>query len=71
MMPQLIATLERNPGPACTREQARELLEGLGAAYQSLPLAERSLIKGLICQAHRAQTLAEIDQERECCESVS
>jgi hypothetical protein len=72
MMPQLIETHdEGKPGPACTREQARELLEGLRAAYQSLPLADRSLIKGLIHQTRRAQGLTEMDQENECCESVS
>jgi hypothetical protein len=71
MMPQLIETLECKPGPTCTREQARELLEGLHADYQSLPFAQRSLIKGLIHQAHRAEALAEMDQENECCESAS
>ena len=71
MMPQLIQTLEGSPRPACTREQARELLEGLCAAYQSLSPAERSVVKGLVCQAQRAQAMAEVDRESECFESVS
>ena len=71
MMPQLIETLEGRPGPACTREQARELLEGLRAAYESLSLAAHSLIKGLSRQAQRAQALAEMNRENECSESLS
>jgi hypothetical protein len=71
MMPQLIATLEGTPRPVCTREQARGLLEGLLAEYQSLSLAERSLVKGLIGQARRAQDMAEVDRESSCFESVS
>jgi hypothetical protein len=71
MMPQLIQTLEGKPRPACTREQARELLEQLRAAYQGLSSAERNLVKGSIWQAQRAQAIAEADTENECCESVS
>jgi hypothetical protein len=71
MMPQFIETLEGSPRPACTRVQARELLEGLRAAYQSLSPAERGLVKDLIGQAHRASDIAEVDRESECCESVS
>jgi hypothetical protein len=36
-------------GPHCTLEQARELLEGLRAAYQSLP-AEQIMIRSMIAQ---------------------
>jgi hypothetical protein len=71
MMPQFIQTLKENPRPACTREQARELLEQLRAAYQDLSSAERNLVKGSIWQAQRAQAIAEADRENECCESVS
>jgi hypothetical protein len=70
MMPQLIKTLERTPRPQCTREQARELLESLRNAYQSLSLAERSLVKGVIGRAWHTQVMQE-SQERECFESVS
>jgi hypothetical protein len=71
MMPQLIEALESSPRPARTLEQARELLEGLLAEYQSLSLADRSLVKGLIGQARRAQDMAEMDRESACFESAS
>jgi len=61
MMPQLTETLESNPRPYCTREQARELLEGLRAAYQSLSLAERLLAKSFVSQMRRAQEQQETD----------
>jgi hypothetical protein len=70
MMPQLLETLEQTPRPQCTREQARELLESLRNAYQSLSLAERSLVKGVIGRAWHTQVMQE-SQERECFESVS
>jgi hypothetical protein len=37
-------------GPHCTLEQARELLEGLRAAYQSLLPAEQIMIRSMIAQ---------------------
>jgi hypothetical protein len=61
MMPQLIETFEGSRGPQCTRQQARELLEGLRAAYQSLSLAERSLVKSVVGHMQRAQLIQEID----------
>jgi hypothetical protein len=70
MMPQLIGTLEQAPRPRRTRAQARELLESLRTAYQSLSLAERSLVKGVIGRARHTQVMQE-SQERECFESVS
>ena len=60
-MPQLIETLERTPGPYFTRDQARELLEGLRAAYLSLSLGERALIKSAVLQMGRAQVMKEMD----------
>ena len=60
MMPQTITTVEHSTGPHCTREQARELLEALRAAYQSLPFAQRSLVKNLIGQVQRAEATLEI-----------
>ena len=37
-------------GPPCTPEQARELLEGLRTAYQSLLPAERIVIRDIVAQ---------------------
>jgi hypothetical protein len=71
MMPQLIETFENAPRPHCSREQARALLEALRAAYQSLSAAERSLLKSVIGRAQREQVKQEIDEERECFESLS
>jgi FixJ family two-component response regulator len=71
MMPQLTETLEHAARPHCSREQARELLEALRTAYQSLSLSERSVVKSMIGRAQREQLLQEIDEERECFESVS
>jgi hypothetical protein len=71
MMPQLITTLEHAPRPHCSREQARELLEALRTAYQSLSLAERGLMKSVLGRAQQAQTEQEIHEESECFESVS
>lgn len=70
MMPHLIETLEQTPRPQCTGEKARELLESLRTAYQSLSLGERSLVKGVIGRAWHTQVMQE-SQERECFESVS
>jgi len=61
MTPQLIGKLEDRPVPHCTREQARELLEGLRAAYQSLSPAERNFVTCIIWQAGRAQLMREMD----------
>jgi len=60
-MPQMITTVEHSAGPYCTREQARDLLEALRAAYQSLPFAERSLVKSIIGQTQRAQATLEME----------
>jgi len=70
-MPQLIETLEHTPRPHCSRERARALLEALRAAYQSLSPAERGLVKSMIGRAQREHVMQEIDEERECFESVS
>jgi len=70
-MPQLIETPDDAPRPHCSSEQARELLEALRAAYQSLALAERSVVKGMIGEVQREQVLHEMHEERECFESVS
>ena len=48
-------------GPQCTREQARQLLEELRAAYQSLSPAERNLVKSVIGQVERAQFMQEME----------
>ncbi|PYV92730.1 MAG: hypothetical protein DMG90_03890 [Acidobacteria bacterium] len=71
MMPQLIETFEQAPRACCSREQARALLEGLRAAYQSLSLADRSSAKSVIGRAQREQSMQEIREEKECFESVS
>lgn len=71
MMPQLTEPLEQAARPQCTIEHARELLEALRAAYQSLPFAERSAVKSLVKQAQHKQMMREIDEERECFESLS
>jgi hypothetical protein len=71
MMPQFTETLEDAPRPRCSNEQARELLEALRIAYQSLSLAERCAVKSMIGRAQRQQVTQEIDEETECFESVS
>jgi hypothetical protein len=70
MMPQLIETLEPAARRHCSCEQARELLDALRYAYQSLALPERSAVRSMIGRAQREQVLQEIDEERECSESV-
>lgn len=47
--------------PHCTPEQARELLEGLRAAYQSLLPAERIVIRDIVAQATRQQLAQEMN----------
>jgi hypothetical protein len=49
--------------PRCTREQARELLEDLRAAYQSLLSAERIVFRGIVKQAARTQFTQEMNEE--------
>jgi predicted trehalose synthase len=61
MMPQLIETLEHDHRPHCSREQARELLEALRAAYRALPSAERTFVKSVIGRAQHAQAMQDID----------
>ena len=45
------AALSPAHGSRHTREQARELLEGLRTAYQSLLPAERIVIRGIVALA--------------------
>jgi hypothetical protein len=71
MMPQFTKTLEHAARPQCSIEQARELLEALRSVYQMLGSAERGAVKSLIGQAQRKQLMHEIDEERECFESLS
>jgi len=71
MMPQLTKTLEHPARRQCSIDQARELLEALRIAYQFLSPTERSGAKGMIGRAQRVQLMQEIDEERECFESVS
>jgi FixJ family two-component response regulator len=71
MMPQLTQTLEHAARPQRSIEEARELLESLRAAYQSLSIAERGAVKGMIRRAQTKQLMQELDEERECFESVS
>ena len=49
--------------PRCTREQARELLEGLCAAYQSLLPSERTVFRSLITHTARTQFAQEMKEE--------
>ncbi len=71
MVLQLTETLEHAARPRCSIEQARELLAMLSAGYQSLGLAERNAIKSLIEQARHKQLMQEVDEEKECFESLS
>ncbi|HUM05110.1 MAG TPA: hypothetical protein VLT90_06595 [Terriglobales bacterium] len=57
----MTTTLECGYGPHCTREQARQLLEELRLAYQSLSPAGRGLVKSVVAQLERAQFLQEMD----------
>jgi hypothetical protein len=47
------------PRPFRTREEAAQLLEALRAAYQSLPLGERGLVKSVISKM--AQFATDVD----------
>lgn len=49
--------------PRCTREQARELLEGLRAAYQSVLPSERIVFRGIVSHAARTQFTQEMNEE--------
>ena len=62
-METLIENSGHSYGPECTQEQARKLLEGLRAAYQSLPLPERSLFRSVISQMSRMQSGVETKDE--------
>jgi hypothetical protein len=70
-MPSLTETIEAAHGSHCTWEQARELLEALRAAYQSLSPAERGLVKNLVLQVGRKQLTQEMEGEKGCFESLS
>ena len=61
MMLQPVEKLEGTPTGQRTREQARELLEGLRMAYQSLSPSERGLMKSIVWQLGRAQPSKEFD----------
>ena len=64
-MQTLIENPQRSYGPHCTREQARDLLEGLRVAYQSLPLHERSLFRSAISQMSREHSNLKTNEENE------
>ena len=49
--------------PRYTRAQARELLEGLRCAYQSLLPAERIVFRSIVTQAARTQFAQEMNTE--------
>ena len=50
--------------PHCTPEQAKELLEGLCTAYQSLLPAERIVIRDIVAQSARTQFTQEMNARR-------
>ena len=50
-------------GPHCTLEQARELLEGLRAAYQSLLPAEQIMIRSMIAESAQPQFAPETKED--------
>jgi hypothetical protein len=47
----------------CTRQQARELLEGLRRLYQSILPAERIVFRSIVNQAARKQLAREMNAE--------
>ena len=51
-------------GLHCTPEQARELLEGLCTAYQSLLPAERIVIRDIVAQSARTQFTQEMNARK-------
>lgn len=67
MMPTMIEKIEYSHPPHHTPEQARQLLEELRAAYQSLPMGDRSVFKNAISQMGRDQFAQEqAEQEWQC-----
>jgi hypothetical protein len=69
MMPSLISTYNCGPESHCgRRELARQLLEELRDAYQSLPSAKRGVVRAVVAQAGRAQIMQEM--EKGCFESA-
>jgi hypothetical protein len=61
MMQTFIETSETARGLCCSRQQARELLESLRAAYQALPSHEQMLVKGMVSQLARVQSVLETE----------
>ena len=59
-MQQLIETRESKLAPTRTRSEARELLEGLRTVYQSLSVADRTLVQSMVRQMERAQAMQEL-----------
>jgi hypothetical protein len=51
-------------GPHCTPEQARQLLEGLRAAYQSLLPTERIVIRDMVAQSARTKFTQEMNARK-------
>jgi len=51
-------------GPHCTPEQARELLEGLRTAYQSLLPTEQIVIQGIVAQSAQTQFMQEVNARK-------
>ena len=60
VMQQLIETRESKLAPTRTRSEARELLEGLRTVYQSLSVADRTLVQSMVRQMERAQAMQEL-----------
>lgn len=52
-------------GLHCTLEQARELLEGLRAVYQSLLPAEQIMIRSMIAESAQPQFAPETKEDNE------
>jgi hypothetical protein len=50
--------------PHCTPEQARELLEGLRTAYQSLLPTEQIVILGIVAQSAHTQFTQEVNARK-------
>jgi hypothetical protein len=53
--------LEQNFRPHRTRDKARELLDGLRPAYQSLSLAERKVMNSVVCHIGARTTVEELN----------
>jgi hypothetical protein len=67
-MTRTAETSETSCRQCCTREQARELLEGLRDAYNALSSANRALVKSIIADSARKHSLREAYEEKECFE---